>query len=177
MASEVPGEFTRLSPRFEHDKKAEGVRASNFLVTLNTNVRFEDQDDQLETLSETLYEMADYVFSTGDKLAEITEFGIKGTAKGGKAQFVKGFTNASFEPPWIVSFRVQAGVEVGHNSRGKRLHMHVSVKILHKAFIRLNKDRILEKANQFLEARGFKYPIRNIHIRVTPPSAEDYLLK
>jgi hypothetical protein len=174
----VPGSFQRIAPRFEHDKKGpERTKVSNYLITLNTNVRFDDKDSELERISQPLYEMAEFIFGTSEHLSEIVEFGIKGTPKGGKTQFVRGHTAAEWDPRWIQAFRVQAGVEVGHNAKGKRLHIHISLKIVHHAFIRLNRNLILEKANQFLSQTDFKFPIKHIDIKVAPPSPEDYLLQ
>lgn len=172
----VPGEFTALTPKFDHNKKTKGVKTSNFIITLNTNVRFDSGDQALEELSVPLYQMAKTVFGTSDALSQIVLFGKRGPrGAGGGFTFIPGLD--SWSPELVVNFKTTAGVEIGHNSRGKRLHLHVALKIRHKSFIRLDKDEILERANRELESLGFPHPIKHLNIRVTAPTAEDYLDK
>ena len=176
--AQVPGQFIKLKPKFEHNKKGEGaILVSNFLVTLNTNARMTAEDKDLEAESIPLYNMAEVVFGDGEKLAHIVDFGRRGPrGVGGKFTFIND-ESINWNLDTVVDYRVTVGVEIGHNARGKRLHAHVVVKIRHKSFIRLDKDEILKRVNSYLETVGYKYPIKHINIRVTPPSAEDYLNK
>jgi hypothetical protein len=150
---------------------------SNFLITMNTNVRFEQDDALLEKHSEPLYGMAEALFGDGTAISRFVEFGSRGArGPGGKFTFVP--THGTiWSTESIVDYRVTVGVEVGHNVRGKRLHLHVALKIRHHSYIRLDRDKILAQANAALKARDFPFPIKHLNIRVTPPTAEDYLMK
>lgn len=178
MGDQVPGQFTALTPRFEHDKKGKNtVLVSNFLITLNTNVRFEEGDKRLEEASGPLVKMAEQVFGNSNGLREIVVFGTRGPrGAGGGFTFIPD-SSVKWGIDTIADFRTTAGVEIGHNARGKRLHLHVALKIRHRSYIRLDKNKILKRANEELESLGFPYPIKHVNIRVTPPTAEDYLDK
>jgi hypothetical protein len=173
----VPGQFVALAPKFTHDKKgSSAIKSSNFLITFNTNVRFAPDDRALDELSLPLYNMAECIFGDGEKLAKVVDYGLPGARVGGKTPFIKD-PNIVWGLDTMVDYKVTAGVEIGHNARGQRLHMHVVVKLRHKSYVRLNKDAILEHANRYLKEVGFQYPIKHMNIKVTPPSAEDYLDK
>lgn len=170
----MPGTFETVAPRFEHDKRGDGtIRVSNFLITLNTNVRFSSDSRELEDLSEPMYRMAEMLFGDGEKIARFVIFGVKA---GRGAEFVPD-PSIHWNTNTIVDYKVKAGVEIGHNKMGSRLHMHIALKIRHRSYIRLNKDLILQEANRILEMLGFPFPIKHINIRVMPGSPEDYLDK
>jgi hypothetical protein len=174
--SDIPGSFKTIKSHFGKDKKRDGIKVSNFLVTLNTNARFDATDKALEALSEPLNNMAEVLFGSSDSLRKVVLFGSRGPrGPDSKFKFVKG--GPGWGPETVESFDVTAGVEIGHNARGRRLHVHVAVKIRHHSYIRLDKDRILSDANAYLASVNFAYPIKHLNIRVTPPSAEDYIDK
>lgn len=174
----VPGKFIALAPKFQHNKKAgEAILVSNFLVTFNTNIRFNDEDEILEELSRPLYRMCEVLFGDSDGLRRFVQFGRRGDrGADGKFEFILEDT-IYWNTQNVVDFRVTASVEVGHNARGKRLHCHLAIKIRHRSHIRLDREKILRMANQYLEEVNYPYPIKHMNIRVLPLSAEDYLDK
>lgn len=175
---EVKGSFEKLKPRFHHDKLGRNAMlVSNFMVTFNTNVRFNENDAELEQRSEPLYDMAQELFDGSDRMRRFVKFGTQGDKdpKTGKRTFIENDTQ--WDADTVVDYKITASVEVGHNSRGSRLHMHVGIKIRHHAYIRLDPDEIMEEANSYLDSVGFPYPIKHLNISVKPPSVEDYLNK
>jgi hypothetical protein len=173
----VSGGFSRIDPDLTHDKHGPmSSNVSNFLISMNTNVRIRAESADLPRLTEPLYQMCEHLFGASATVSQFVQFGRRGPMDRGKRTFVPDPT-ILWSPETVRDFKSVAGVEVGHNLRGQRLHCHCAVKIRHYSFIRLDKDKILAAANEFLESVGYPYPIVHINIRVLPPSIEDYLDK
>eukprot|EP00727_Mastigamoeba_balamuthi_P004437 m51a1_g13992 hypothetical protein (248) ;mRNA; f:1056578-1057747 len=104
--SEVRGTFEWINPWFMHNKLGRDmILVSNFMLMMNMNVRLAGTSDaELEALSEPLYNMAQEMFD-----------GTWGTEL-------------------VVDYKVTASAEIGHNTRGSRLHMHVGIKIRHHLY-------------------------------------------
>lgn len=140
------------------NKKKMKFRVSNFLVTMNTNVRFESADDIHQWTGE-LYKMGEHLFGDADKVGKFVTF-----PHGGE-----------WDERHIVSVDSTMKVEIGHNKMGQRLHIHGTVKIRHHSFIHLDIRAIKEAANEYLTDVGYPFLIRHINVRAGRPSFEDYL--
>lgn len=153
----VQTSFKRRVPGY-HDKR--GTRrkhVSVFLITLNTNIRMGVEEARGHT--DPLYDMAEGVFLPEARLKELVSF-----PRGG-----------SFTDDTIESVKSDARVEIGHNNRGARLHLHVGLKIFHWSFIRLDPKRIKEMANEELTKLDSNLRIHHVNISVHKPSPKDYL--
>ena len=108
----------RQIPLGTSDKRKMSFRVSNFLITMNTNVRFADD---LEAMGHSggLYTMGEAMFRDAETVGKYVLF-----PKGGQ-----------WDGQHIVSVDSASKVEVGHNQKGRRLHLHATVKIRHHSFI------------------------------------------
>ena len=172
--SKVQGKFKRVAPQLTYNKKGPGApKFSNFLITLNTNVRVSANVG--DEMIDPLYSAAEWLFGDADQLQDVVEFGTKGDRDPvtQKTAFLP--SDKTWNTRTIDTFRTTAKVEIGHNLKGARLHLHVALKIKHRAFIRLKADVIKSKINDFLEASSYTLPIRHVHVVGKPLTAEDYL--
>jgi hypothetical protein len=172
----VKGGFVRL-PLDKRNKK-EGPKRSTFLITLNTNTRIDGDSAVADTFAEALNDMTEAVMGSESVLKRFVYF-IKRPQGGG------------FQPErdesmsWIrdvEDFRVIAKPEIGYNAKGKRLHLHVIVKMTHNGYVRLDKKAIDSAANdwiaQYNEGKEYKDRLPTIkysHIKASNLSAEDYV--
>lgn len=140
-----------------HDKRK--VHYSNFMITFPTNVRVSDED--AEELAPKFYEVAHRMFDDEENLKRYVTF-----PKGGQ-----------WDDESIISVRNVYKVEVGHDKKGSRLHLHVGVSIKHNSFIQLDPDLLYFDINSEFENDGIWTPIQYVNIKVKPPSIEDYLDK
>lgn len=179
-APEVGFKFKRIAPRFELDKKsAAAVKVSNFMITLNTNSRIGEEldNDAVEALTTPMYDMAEALFGSPRLVSRFVQFGRMSDATAadtGKRTFEVD-EGIEFNNETIYDVNVTAGVEIGHNAMGKRLHMHIGLRVRHRSCVHLDHDKIQEMANDELERSGFMYPIQYVSIRTGKPSFEDYL--
>lgn len=140
------------------DKKKMPFRVSNFLITMNTNVRFTEATG-IEEWAPGLYQMGERLFGDSDRVGRFVTF-----PEGG-----------AWDARHIVSVDSTMKVEVGHNACGQRLHLHANVKIRHKSYIRLDIPRIQIEANDFLSEMAYPFPIHHLHVKTGKPTFEDYL--
>lgn len=141
------------------DKKKMKFRVSNFLVTMNTNVRFTDASTGVEEWTTDLYRMGEHLFGDADRTGQYVTF-----PKGGV-----------WDDQHIISVHAIMKVEIGHNTMGQRLHLHASVKIRHRSFIQLDIPKIQIAGNDFLSDVAYPFPIHHINVRAGRPTFEDYL--
>eukprot|EP00727_Mastigamoeba_balamuthi_P000691 m51a1_g10619 hypothetical protein (423) ;mRNA; r:57479-59030 len=163
--SEVRGTFERINPRFTHNKLGrDAILVSNFMLTMNTNVRLAGTSDaELEALSEPLYNMAQEMFDGSERLSRFVQFGTQGGRDPltNKYVFLPDPTR-TWGTELVVDYKVTASAEIGHNTRGSRLHMHVGIKIRHHSYVKLDRDLIFEEANRFLESVDYPALMFNI---------------
>lgn len=133
-------------------------RVSNFLLTLNTNVRF-GPDEDLTEFTDGLYQLGQFLFGDAERAGNYVTF-----PKGGE-----------WDDRHIVSVDSTFKCEIGHNLRGQRLHLHGVVKIRHHSFIQLNIPLIKSLGNEFLSSISFPFPIQHINVKAGRPSFEDYI--
>lgn len=133
------------------------VRTSNFLITMNTNIRFDPEE--AHTYAPKLYELADGLFGSDENIRRYVKF-----LDGGDWSMIE-------------SMELTSKVEIGRNSRGSRLHLHVGLKIRHHSKIHLDPDHLIFDANTMLPDLDFPFPIQNIHISAHKADIMDYLMK
>jgi hypothetical protein len=155
----VQGALVRMTPGTSNKKGPLRTRVSNFMITFNTNQRYQGEDEDFGEYSTPLYDMAEAMFGNEETLKQFVVF-----PRGGE-----------WNDDNIISFRVTTRAELGHNLRGSRVHFHVGIKILHRSFIQLDPVKIKEMSNIALAAMNFRTPIRYVHISVLRPDIEDYL--
>lgn len=145
----------RLAPGFGNKRLRN--RISNFLITMNTNIRVKPNIS--ESRSEDLYQMAESIFSEEDELKKIVTF-----PKGGE-----------WSDETIKGVDASSRVEIGHNMRGTRLHLHQSLKLRHQSYLRLDPEEIKRLANEKLREQNSTLVIYHVHISTHRPSVDDYL--
>lgn len=156
----IQGSYQRLEAGL-HDKHAVGknrIHFSNFLVTFNTNARI--PRETVEAYTEPLYQAADALFAVPDNIGHFIQFHDLAGA---------------WTPQWILNVKTLSRVEIGHMSRGSRLHLHVALKIKHRTMLNLNIPELYRSINAELERLGYPYKIEHIHVSAHRPTAEDYL--
>jgi len=146
-------ESTRL-PTVLTGKK---VHFSNFSVLLNTNKLPPDEDTAKE-MAKVLGDMADQMFASAEQVGRFVTFSDP---------------EAHWSPENIRRVKTAYAVEMGEHLG--RLHLHVSIKIVHNTMVRLNLDLLQSTANELLTGSGLS--IAYTHISVHGPTPEDYLGK
>jgi hypothetical protein len=186
----------RLEYSGEDKHSEDRYRFSNFLLTLNTNVRFEESDETITRYAEEFAMGVEVVCNNFDKYIMfrrvdhmedgrvvfadpeplLDEHGTPVYSKTGK-QVMKQpesedlFYSSETVPKILIDVKPEKGV----NSRGQRLHVHIAVRIQHKGYIWVRKDAFFKAVNRTLAARGFPFPVKHFTIRVHQMSAMDYL--
>lgn len=140
------------------DESGRKPKYSNFLVTMNTNVRM--SQTQAEALAPKLYDMADVLFNQEDNFKRYIRYLDK-------------------QGDWtlIDKIKTTAKVEIGQGAKGSRLHLHCGIKVKHYSKIHLKLDKIFLDANTALQNLDFPFPIKNIHVSAHKPDIADYLDK
>lgn len=171
---DVPVSFTSVEPNFESaaDKHGAGRRHfSNFLVTLNTNHSFEDESvEQLTEMARTMTRAAQATFGDSRGLRRFVEFyNVTGPRQLDRVHDI----------PWnrdtIASVSVRCRTEIGSNRRGKRLHTHLAIKIVHYTYIRLDPQAMKTAMSETLQGMDFPYPIKYCNVRSHGMTPDDYL--
>lgn len=74
-------------------------------------------------------------------------------------------------------FTIKSRAEIGTNARGRRLHLHVSILVIHRGHIRFLRNKIQNKANEWCAAQHDNFPFRIEHfdISVGRMSPDEYL--
>lgn len=147
-------EFEEL-PFGTTNKRGESrIRFSNFMITMNTNVRMSDA--QAVEMGQDLYKAIRRVFPDQEGVERFIDWKTGGPAD-------------------IERIKVTSKGEVGHNSKGSRLHFHVGVKIAHRAKIQLKIPDIEQSVNAVLRELGAPYLVLNTHVSVFRSEISDYL--
>ena len=174
MSGRVQGSFVSLP--FSHTNKrgdTPGVKrtVSNFVVTLNTNTVFPEGTELSAGLVRPLDRMAEFLFGNEDNLKLLVKFGHREAHR-----FVED-PSVLWSQELVEFFRATARVEVGHMKRGRRLHVHIALKIGHFSSIQLRPELIKEMANRYLTGLGAdaRLQIRYVNVRGRGPDAEDYV--
>ena len=182
MSKKVPISI-RVVPFSAEDKKGpKAYRFSNFNITMNTNRRFDEGAGEMTDHAATLSHAAETVCDNIDR--HLFFRGLAHPVRDGEAPVFA--EPAEGEPysrdpdlTWnvdnIPGVKVVVRSEIGHNARGKRLHVHVALKIKHVSYMWLDKDSFLDSMNVTLGQLGFDFPIKYIHVQARPMSPEDYL--
>ena len=137
-------------------------RVSNFHITMNTNVRIDEELTQESKLVVDLQTTANQVFTVKEHFGKFVLF-----PKGGQ-----------WDTTHIVGLNVKTGVEVGKDdSHGRRLHLHVQFKVNHRSFIRLDFKEIQLEMNRVLRSIGYPHEIHYTHVTCHKPELEDYIGK
>lgn len=177
----VKGKFKVIPANLGHIKAGESAHlVSNFLITMNTNVRVpaNDRERVSREYIPALEEAAQRLFSDEEDLQKFVVFGRpKHKEKGGRSYGFVPDPSIQWSDDTVVNFESMAHVEVGHNKQGQRLHLHVALKIRHHSRIRIDGIRLQEMANDVLKELGFPFTIKYTHISTSPPTPEDYLTK
>lgn len=159
-----PGSAPRVFKKFEAQRLPtqlfkKRVHFSNFMVTMNTNQQ-PDSIEDAERIARELEHMGDAIFGSEDAVK----------------RFVVFRESPDVETMWrdsVFKCRSRYVVEIG--DKEKRMHLHVSLKLVHNTFVRLNLDRIYQAAQEHLEGSGVT--IKYLNISVGRPSPEDYIEK
>lgn len=142
------------------------LRVSNFHVTMSTNVVMSEAEAASQ--APMLEDMLRWLFTDLDNMDDIVDF----------KYYDDGDYVVDEEMTWdeapIVEASCVSTVEVGHMARGSRLHMHVAFKVWHRTIISLNREGILERANDYLESHDYPHTVKYLNIAVRGPTAEDY---
>ena len=136
---------------------------------MNTNVRFEGSEEELRALAPTLYQMMEVVINTEENLREIIQYGEPGPGGRGFVPTDKDHFDK------VIAFEAGGGVEVGHNKRGKRLHVHADLKIKHTTLIRIDPVKLKRLANEVLADLGFPWPIQHVNIKFHGVTPSEYI--
>lgn len=186
----------RLDFSSEDKHGGERYRFSNFLITLNTNVRFEDSDADLTEYAQTFGEAVEIVCANFDRYIMfrkvdhddgdrpvfadpeplVDSHGEPVYAKSGKQKLKYPeaddmFYNADTVPKILVDIKPEKGV----NARGQRLHVHLAARIKHKGYIWIRRDEFLESVNRALASKDFPWPVKHMDIKVHDMHVVDYL--
>ena len=135
--------------------RSKKIRTSNFLITFNTNIRF--TNEEAIEYAPKLYELAEALFGSDENMRNAIKF----------------LDGKDYDA--IESVKVTSKVEVGQNSLGSRLHLHVGLKIRHNSKIHIDVDRLYFDSNTFLENNDFPFPIVNIHVSAHKADVQDYI--
>lgn len=171
-------------------------RYSNFLITLNTNVRFEDNDSDLTEYAKTFGMCVEIVCNnfnryimfrkvdddSGDRVVfadpepMVDSHGEPVLNKNGKQKMKYPeaddmFYGAETVPKILIDIKPEKGV----NARGQRLHVHIAARIKHKGYIWIRRDEFLKSVNDTLKSHDFPWPVKHIDIKVHDMTVVDYL--
>lgn len=181
----------------KHGTGPDRYRFSNFLITLNTNVRFEESDADLTEYAQTfgrsveivcnnfnryiMFRKVDHVSEDGratfaDPEPAVDEHGGPIYNQNGKQKMTypeseDTFYSADTVPKIMVDIKPEKGV----NSKGQRLHVHIAARIKHKGYIWIRRDAFLKGVNDSLQAQGFPWPVKHMDIKVHDMNVLDYL--
>lgn len=137
-------------------------RVSNFHVTLNTNIRIDEDLTPESRLVRVLQDTANQVFGEEGHFTNFVQF-----PKGGMWNVEN-----------IIGLDVVTGVEVGtDDAHGRRLHLHVQFKVRHRSYLRLDGEKIKSEMNIMLNRNAYPHPIAYVHITVHKPELIDYIGK
>lgn len=124
-----------VAPGIGISKKGEGKKnISNFLITLNPNKRF--PEEEWSRRGDILRQMGQVII--GENLGELITF-----PKGGE-----------WTERYIQETSTYVRTEVGDKRSGNRLHLHIIVKVVHNSFIRLNMEETVRRCNEWLDENG-----------------------
>jgi hypothetical protein len=162
---EKPGISVKSIP-FKPHKKGDHPklksRVSNFHITLNTNIRIDDDLTEESPLIRILQSTTNEVFGEEGHFVNFVQF-----PKGG-----------AWNTANIVDLSVLSGVEVGSDdAHGARLHVHVQFKVRHHSYLRLDGEKIKTEMNMMLTRNGYPHKIAYVHITVHKPELVDYIGK
>ncbi len=186
----------RLDFSAEDKHGPNAYRFSNFLITLNTNVRFEDKDEDLVEYAKTFAECVEVVCSNFDRyiMFRKVDSEVDGRVvfadpepmvdvhgepvynKNGKQKMKHQESEDLFYgPDTVPKVLIDIKPEKGVNSRGQRLHVHIAARIKHKGYIWVRRDEFLNAVNAMLKSRDFPWPVKHIDIKVHDLAVVDYL--
>lgn len=117
-----------------HQRERQRFKFSNFLVTINTNVRPQSQE-AIDSLAPTFADTLRYLLSH-EGLSRIISFG-----KAGDDYYSGALDNVD----------AKFNMEVGENTKGGRLHSHITIFIKHHSFIRLVTSEIQNIVQEHME--------------------------
>lgn len=151
------------------------IKHSNFLITLNTNIRFAKDlnDNEINEFVNPLNDMVDAVLGNEENVKKYILFGKSGAGRG---SFVVDNTIV-WNDDIIKEYMINARAEVGKNKRGSRLHMHIALGIIHSSYIRFDKDLFLEEVNDYLKSIDYPYPICYINISTGNLTPQEYVIR
>jgi hypothetical protein len=154
----------------EESNPARRIHVSNFSVTMSTN-RVVPGDEIHEDDIAMLQGVCDYVF--GEHMGDIVQFYEAGPDP---SDFTLDETTPISELlPDGSRIAAISVVEVGTTKHGRRLHTHTAIGVRHRGKMRLNREKIIELANEYLEQRGYPDRIKYLHITARGPTAQDYV--
>lgn len=135
------------------------VRHSNFLVTINTNVRptADDIDDLASSLDGAIQE-----FLTPDGLRQTINV-LEPNVRLNRAS--------------VRDVEAEYAIEVGEKAKGGRVHAHCIIKVSHTTKIRMDGKKITELITSQMDSSAVKNVYVNIKLLNTGAYAEDYIRK
>lgn len=162
-------------PPKDSTPKHKEVLYSNFLLTLNTNIRVEPE--KLDESVKMLYAMGRNLMFEEGGVERFVKMGEKPADVDRKNKHVFRENSAlKYEDVMMEAPKIKSRVEIGQNARGKRLHMHFYIGMVHKKYMQLNRDKILQYANDFLRKEKSDLRIYHIDIKGTPLTLEEYVM-
>lgn len=138
------------------EKTAPKEKRSFFLVTANTNYRPDDTADA-EEVAEELNNAAQKVIGDSDSVGNFMEILI---------------LDHSWSSEFIKKIRVKTSVEIGHRPRGRRMHLHALIKVLHSTKLHVNINKLKKLLNEELETVQIAY----INVKLVS-AVDDYMEK
>jgi hypothetical protein len=132
---------------------------SGFLITINTQIKPENQDEAKQ-LANDLEEAMKAAFDE-DNIGNFIEFIDEGTKH-------------KWSTDYIESVKGEFTVELGQHAKGGRIHGHAAIHIDHYSKIRLDQGELRVFLNDYL-ADNSDFPVKKIHLNIRHISEDSNL--
>lgn len=157
---------TKRAPK----EKGEKVYFSNFMITLNTNIR-PKTEEQVYDILHYLEQVPPVVFSYSNiENTLLDEFRWISYKNREKEILPK-------DPSKIKQLKVVYRVEIGTGLKGGREHLHVGLNVQHTGLLQVNREEVMRQVNEYLTELNSPYKIKYCNISIERPKAKDYLSK
>lgn len=150
-------DFSNISLPTVFHETGERLHYSNFLITMNTN-QTPSNEEEARHNAEVLENLGKDLFSSPNQIEKMVKFKVP---------------TGRWDPSVIRRIRLVRRVEMGEKFR--RIHLHVSLKLVHTSMLQLDIDFIQNAANELLSGTGLKIAYTHVSIHKTSP--EDYINK
>lgn len=157
------------------------INKSHFFLTLNTNKVMESQVMR-NVYSDALNGWVEFYFGGMKDLLSIDKNSVRWNIIEDKLSKVfdihANTRNRNNIPDWrdIFSVKVESAIEEGKKLKGRRLHIHVHLTVIHSVALILNHDGVKDSAMEFLDisALGPYYGLHNIYLNIQSSGDVDH---